>query len=79
VLGRPGGYFAFFFVRVEKIYDLGLVDDTAFVTIILPLVSGGLLRFWGIAGVREVVGSNARPGYWKSISLTSSVRVWFGT
>jgi hypothetical protein len=35
------------FVRVEKIHDLGLVDGTAFVTIILPLVKGDLLRFWG--------------------------------
>jgi hypothetical protein len=33
------------FLRVEEIYELGLVDDTTFVTRILPLVSGSLLRF----------------------------------
>jgi len=36
-----------FFARVEEIYGLGLVDDTGFVTRILPLVSGSLLRFLG--------------------------------
>jgi len=37
----------FFFTRVQEIYDLGLVDDSGFVTRILPLVSGSLLRFFG--------------------------------
>ena len=36
-----------FFTRVEEIYGLGLVDDSGFVTRILPLVSGSLLRFFG--------------------------------
>jgi hypothetical protein len=36
-----------FFVRVEEIHDLGLVDDRTFVARNLPLVSGGLLRFSG--------------------------------
>jgi hypothetical protein len=36
-----------FFVRVEEIHDLGLVDDRTFVVRILPLVSGDLLRFLG--------------------------------
>ena len=36
-----------FFVRIEEIHELGLVDDRAFVTRILPLVSGGVLRFLG--------------------------------
>jgi hypothetical protein len=36
-----------FFVRVEEIHDLGLVDDRTSVARILPLVSGGLLRFLG--------------------------------
>jgi hypothetical protein len=36
-----------FFVRAEEIHDLGLVDDRTFVARILPLVSGGLLRFLG--------------------------------
>jgi hypothetical protein len=36
-----------FFTRVEEIHGLGLVDDSVFVTRILPLVSGSLLRFLG--------------------------------
>jgi hypothetical protein len=36
-----------FFVWVEEIHDLGLVDDRTFVPTILPLVLGGLLRFLG--------------------------------
>jgi hypothetical protein len=38
-----------FFVRIEETFELGLVDDRSFVTRILPLVSGNVLRFWGIA------------------------------
>jgi len=40
------------FVRLEEVHDLGLVDDRVFVTRILPLVSGSLLTFLGIAFVR---------------------------
>jgi hypothetical protein len=36
-----------FFTRVEEIYGLGLVDDSGFVTSILPLASGSLLRLLG--------------------------------
>jgi hypothetical protein len=34
-------------VRIEEIFELGLVDDRSFITRILPLVSGSLLRFLG--------------------------------
>ena len=36
-----------FFVRLGQIHVLGLVEDRIFITRILPLVSGGLLQFWG--------------------------------
>jgi hypothetical protein len=35
------------FVRVGEIYELGLVDDRQFITRILPLVSGSLLKLLG--------------------------------
>ena len=35
------------FVRVGEIHELGLVDDRQFITRILPLVSGSLLKFLG--------------------------------
>jgi hypothetical protein len=35
------------FIRLEKIHNLGLVDDRVLVTRVLPLVSGGLLTFLG--------------------------------
>jgi len=35
------------FVRLDEIYEVGLVDDRTFVTRILPLVSGSLLTFIG--------------------------------
>ena len=33
--------------RLDEIYALGLIDDRGFITRILPLVSGALLRFFG--------------------------------
>jgi hypothetical protein len=36
-----------FFVRLEEIHNLGLVDDQIFVTRVLPLASGRLLTFLG--------------------------------
>lgn len=44
------------FVRLGEIYDLPLCDDRVFITRILPLASGSLLKFWGIACVGKVVG-----------------------
>jgi hypothetical protein len=35
------------FVRLDEIHELGLVDDSTFVTRILPLVSGSLLTLIG--------------------------------
>ena len=35
------------FVRLGEVYDLGLADDRQFVTRVLPLVSGSLLKFLG--------------------------------
>jgi hypothetical protein len=35
------------FVRLDELFDLGLVDDRGFITRILPLVTGSLLRFMG--------------------------------
>ena len=43
---EPGDILCFF-TRVEEIHDLGLVNDSGFVTRILPLVAGSLLRFLG--------------------------------
>jgi hypothetical protein len=35
------------FIRLDEIFDLGLVNDRVFITRILPLVKGSLLRFMG--------------------------------
>jgi hypothetical protein len=35
------------FVRLGEVYDLGLVDDRAFIIRIMPLVFGSLLKFLG--------------------------------
>jgi hypothetical protein len=63
------GFFEFFFVRVEEIHDLGLVDDRTFVARILPLVSGGLLRFLGDCGRKGSVWVECKVGYWTSIEI----------
>jgi hypothetical protein len=54
------------FVRLDKIHGLCLVDDKAFVTRILPLVSGSLLTFLGAVCAQEVVGQNVSRSCWKS-------------
>lgn len=49
-----------FFVRLEEIQNLGLVDDRNFFTRVMPLVSGSLTLL-GVATLGEAVGQSARP------------------
>ena len=37
-----------FFIRLEEILTLGLVDDRVFMTLVLPLLPGGLLQLLGV-------------------------------
>jgi hypothetical protein len=63
-----------FFIELEDVYVLGLVDDRDFVTRVLPLVPAAVMQLLGLVRAGGTVGGNVRHVFWKNISPISCVR-----
>jgi hypothetical protein len=62
LLSEEPGAILTLFVRLDEIFDLGLVNDRVFTMRILLLVTGRLLNSGRLLALREIVGQSVSTG-----------------